>query len=267
MSPFDRHLAAWNLVQDGAPIHTRSSDLLPVRQASEPAMLKIARHAEERRGGALMRWWDGDGAARVLAHDDDALLLERATGPRSLAQMAADGSDDEASRVLCAVAARLHVPRVQAPPELTPLRDWFAALPPAARTHGGLFARAWETAVTLLAAPREVLPLHGDLHHGNVLDGGARGWIAIDPKHVIGERGFDFANLFSNPDERVALAPGRLARQAHVVAAAAGLERQRLLQWVLAFSGLSAAWCLEDGDSPAGVLAVAPLVLSELDLG
>lgn len=51
-----------------------------------------------------------------------------------------------------------------------------------------------------------------------------------------------------------------------MVAAAAGLERQRLLRWVLAFSGLSAAWCLEDGDSPAGALAFAQLVLSELDL-
>jgi streptomycin 6-kinase len=165
------------------------------------------------------------------------------------------------------VAARLHAPRAQAPPELTSLSDWFAALQSAARTHGGVFARAWETAAVLLAAPREAVPLHGDLHHGNVLDGGARGWIAIDPKHVIGERGFDFANLFCNPDERVALAPGRLARQAHVVAAAAGLERRRLLQWALAYSGLSAAWSLEDGEPPAAVLAVARVAAAELDLG
>src|SRR5690349_20182240 len=155
MTPFDRHLAAWNLLGDGAPIHTRSSDLLPVRQAGAPAMLKIARHAEERRGTALMRWWSGDGAARVLAYDDDALLLERATGLRSLIAMAGR-DDDEASRVLCEVAARLHAPRAQPPPELTPLSDWFAALQPAARTHGGVFARAWETAAALLAAPREV---------------------------------------------------------------------------------------------------------------
>lgn len=108
MTPFNRHLAAWNLLPDGAPIHTRSSDLLPVRQAGAPAMLKIARHAEERRGAALMRWWNGDGAARVLAYDEDALLLKRATGSRSLIRMAAHGDDDEARRILCEVAARLH---------------------------------------------------------------------------------------------------------------------------------------------------------------
>ena len=62
---FDDHLARWHLTPDGEPIATRSSDLLPVRRAGAPAMLKIAREAEERWGGLLMRWWGGDGAARV----------------------------------------------------------------------------------------------------------------------------------------------------------------------------------------------------------
>jgi streptomycin 6-kinase len=34
------------------------------------------------------------------------------------------------------------------------------------------------------------------------------------------------------------------------VAQIAGLERQRLLQWILAWSGLSAAWILETGETP-----------------
>jgi streptomycin 6-kinase len=33
-----------------------------------------------------------------------------------------------------------------------------------------------------------------------------------------------------------------------VIAQAANLERRRLLQWTLAYAGLSAAWFLEDGD-------------------
>jgi streptomycin 6-kinase len=47
-------------------------------------MLKVAFNQEEREGSALMAWWNGDGAARVLAHDAEALLLERAQGSRSL---------------------------------------------------------------------------------------------------------------------------------------------------------------------------------------
>ena len=50
-------------------------------------MLKLAIEAEERFGVILMDWWDGDGAARVLARDDDAILLQRAEGTASLADM------------------------------------------------------------------------------------------------------------------------------------------------------------------------------------
>jgi streptomycin 6-kinase len=253
------HLARWDLVPDGEPITTSSSLLLAVRHNGMPAMLKIAREEEERRGGALMAWWDGDGAARVLAQHGPALLLERATGPRSLAVMAADGRDDEASRILCDVAARLHVSRAASLPDLVPLTRWFEALAPAARTHGGLLARADAAAQALLADPRDVVVLHGDIHHGNVLDGGERGWLAIDPKGLSGERTFDFVNILRNPDAAVALAPGRFDHQVEVLAAAASVDRRRLLDWTLAFAGLSAAWHLAD-DTPADLdFAIAAL--------
>ena len=220
-------------------------------------MLKIAREEEERRGGRLMAWWDGDGAARVLAHDDHALLLERATGPRNLAAMVAAGADDEASRILCATATRLQAPRRGPLPELVPLSRWFEALSPAAGIHGGLLAQADAAARDLLAMPREVVPLHGDIHHGNVLDAGARGWVAIDPKGLSGERTFDFVNILRNPDAATALAPGRFDRQVDVLADAAALDRHRLLKWSLAFAGLSAAWHLADREPADLDLAVA----------
>ena len=264
---FDRYLKRWNLTRDGIPIVTHSSDLLPVRQDGRPAMLKIAREAEERRGAGLMAWWDGDGAARVLAHEGDAVLLERATGNRSLTAMARDGADDEASRILCDVAARLHAPRNRALPDLIPLSAWFAELEPAAAKHGGVLARAADTARGLLSEQRESAVLHGDLHHGNVLDFGARGWLAIDPKRLLGERAFDFANIFRNPDLEIAKAPGRLARQASVIAEAARLDRSRLLRWVLAYAGLSAAWSLNDGDDATLDLTIAEIAAAEIARG
>ena len=253
------HLARWDLVPDGEPIETPSSLLLAVRHNGVPAMLKVAREEEERRGGALMAWWDGNGAAKVLAQHGEALLLERAAGARSLIEMVASGQDDEASRILCDVAARLHAPRPGPSPELVPLTRWFEALAPAARTQGGLLAQADAVAQTLLADPRDVVVLHGDIHHGNVLDGGERGWLAIDPKGLFGERTFDFVNILRNPDAAVALAPGRFDHQVEVLAVAASVERRRLLDWTLAFAGLSAAWHLADG-TPADLdFAIAAL--------
>lgn len=108
--------------------------------------------------------------------------------------------------------------------------------------------------------------LHGDIHHGNVLHSREREWLAIDPKGLIGERGFEYANIFCNPNLTGATRPGRLTRQADVVAEAAGLDRTRLLQWVLAYAGPSASWWLEDRrqDEAEPVLEVARLAAAEL---
>lgn len=268
---FEAHLSRWNLTADGEPIATRAADILPVLKDGRPAMLKLSHGADERLGGELMEWWGGIGAAQVLARDGEALLMERAMGPASLSEMARSGQDDEACRILCAVAAQLHITRLKPVPDLMPLAEWFGDLWPAADRHGGILARSAETACSLLARPREVGVLHGDLHHGNVLDFGARGWLAIDPKHLIGERGFDFANIFTNPDladpsQPVATQRGRFARRLDVVTAASGLERQRLVSWVLAWAGLSAAWFLCDDNPLAEIgLQIAALAVAELD--
>ncbi|MGK5047220.1 aminoglycoside phosphotransferase family protein [Janthinobacterium sp. GB4P2] len=260
------YLRQWSLQADGMPLHTHAACLLPVLQGGQPAMLKLSTGDDERRAGAVLRWWDGDGAVRVLAAstDGDALLLERAMGSRSLARLARTGEEGDAAatHILCAVASRLHVLRPTAPP-LTPLSGCFSALD-AAAAHGGVFSACHAVARDLLAAPQDSVVLHGDLHHENVLDGGARGWLAIDPKGYVGERGFDFANILCNPDGALATAPGRLQRQVALIADAAGLERARLLAWGAAWAGLSAAWHLEDGTPPETALAVAATALAAL---
>ncbi|AOY02184.1 3'-kinase [Jeongeupia sp. USM3] len=251
----------------GAPWCTGSGWLQAVWRNGEPAMLKVALVPEERRGGQLMVWWRGRGAARVLAHDADAILLEHATGRRSLPCMARNGQDDAASRIICDVAARLHAPQSRPRPDLVPLSAWFASLAQAAGTRGGVFREAGAVAADLLGAQQDTVVLHGDLHHGNVLDAGTRGWLAIDPKGLIGERGFDFANILCNPDHDLATSPGRLNRQVAVIAEAAGLDRRRLHAWVAAWAGLSAAWHLEDDTGPDTALAVAGLALAALRTG
>ena len=116
----EEYLLRWNLKPDGDPFATRSSKLFPVRHRGQPAMLKVALAAEEKAGGALMAWWKGRGAAPVLAHDADAVLLERAQGTSSLAAMARNGRDPEATRIICGVVASLHAPCSEPFPALVP---------------------------------------------------------------------------------------------------------------------------------------------------
>lgn len=266
---FDAYIALWDLAPDGAPLLTPRAGLLPVRHGGTPAMLKVATEREEMHGGLLMRWWDGHGAARVLAMEGPALLLERAEGRRSLARLARGGQDDEATRILCGVIATLHAPRAARVPDgLVPLDAWFEALAPSAASLGGILVPCAEAARGLLADQRDVGVLHGDVHHDNVLDFGPRGWLAIDPKRLLGEPAFDYANLFCNPDmeepsQPVAVLPDRFRRRLEIVVAEARLERQRMLRWILAYTGLSAAWCIGDGQSAEVDLRVAELALAE----
>lgn len=263
---FTPYLQRWQLEPDGEAFTTHSSMLIPVRYQGLPAMLKIAREQEEKFGSLLMCWWQGEGAARVLAWHDDAILLERAMGQASLAQMVRSGQDERATEILCQVITRLHAPRTESFPDLIPLHQWFNALWPAAQAHGGLLRLSATAAAELLTSPREQGVLHGDIHHDNVLDFAERGWLAIDPKRLYGERGFDYANIFCNPNYGIATDPDIFHRRVEQICALARLERYRLLQWILAWAGLSAAWFLEDGEAADIDFRVAELAARALGI-
>ncbi len=81
---FEPHLSRWGLVADGEPIVTHSSRLLPVRRGETPAMLKLPEVEDERLGYLPLEYWNGDGAARLLARTEsgNAMLIERANGKR-----------------------------------------------------------------------------------------------------------------------------------------------------------------------------------------
>ena len=204
--------------------------------------------------GASAAEWDGNGAVRVLARDGNAIVLERAgTTLRSTVT-----DDAAATQVLCAVAARLHTHTPGGLAEFPTLRSWFASL---LADTSPRFDRVRQIADQLLDHNTRPVLLHGDLHHENVLDGGDRGWLAIDPKGIVGPRQFDYCNIFTNftPEEAVANFDLRL----HIVASAAHIDRIDLLCWIATWSALSGIWHLEDGDNS---LAAFPHQITDLAL-
>ncbi|MBZ9938259.1 3'-kinase [Mesorhizobium sp. BR1-1-16] len=258
---FSPWMARWQLVADGAPIETPTSNLLPVIRDGQPAMLKLLKpSSDEGPGLAALRWFGGHGAVRVIEMDGDAVVMERAVGSHSLTQMALSGDDDGAIRIIATVAAQLHAPREALPPELPSLTRRFRALFEAGPVHPVL-ARCAAMARALLAKPRESFVLHGDLHHENVLDS-PRGWLAIDPKGVYGERAYDTANLFLNPTgiDRLVLDPERASRLQATVSETLGLDPARVIGFAFAHAGLSAAWCIEDGIEPRLAIEAAEVM-------
>ena len=268
MSVFEPWLERWGLTPDGDPIAGTWASLLPVRRGEEPAILKAAMTREEKHGLDLLAWYGGDGAVRILERGEKAILMERAVGERSLKAMARAGDDEAALTVLCAAAVRLHAARAAPEPQsLEPLSVRFKPLEAAATTHGGVLARCWTEARSLLAASRDARPLHGDLWHDNVRDDRGRGWLAIDPMGFHGERTYDYAVMVTNPDfPEVAAEPERIRRRAAFVARTADLDPARLTRCILVDAGLYALWSISGGHEPRA-LAVAEIAADMLDAG
>jgi streptomycin 6-kinase len=80
--------------------------------------------------------------------------------------------------------------------------------------------------------------MHGDLHHFNILSS-ERGWIAIDPKGVLGPAAYEFGPLLINPHN---LSPESLARFASrriaIITERLGFEKERILKWAFAHAVL-----------------------------
>ncbi|WFP74387.1 aminoglycoside phosphotransferase family protein [Mesorhizobium sp. WSM4906] len=211
--------------------------------------------ADELRGEHFLAWRRGEGAVRLLGRDGHRMLLEYA-GDRLLSQHLAEHGDDAATAIATEVMAKLHSPSKDAPPpDLQPLRERYVSLFRAAKAdrdagQNTLYMEAAATAERLLAEPHDVRPLHGDLHHDNILFG-PRGWLAIDPKGVLGDPGFDAANMFYNPLDRndLCLDPRQIAHMAEVFGKTLGQPPRAILDHAIAYGCLSAAWHREDGNA------------------
>ncbi|MEU6043544.1 aminoglycoside phosphotransferase family protein [Streptomyces griseus] len=125
------------------------------------------------------------------------------------------------------------------------------------RMDAALWDRAIQRCERLLDTETTTVLLHGDLHLGNVLDGGAeRGLLAIDPKACVGDPCFDAVDyvVAGAGLEGVEV---RCAR----VAAACGLDGDRLHAWSQVIAPFAAIAHLGAG---AGSVGGAEPVVDEL---
>ncbi|MER6141515.1 aminoglycoside phosphotransferase family protein [Streptomyces sparsogenes] len=242
-------LDRWELRRDGPPMHGVCALVLPVVRADgSPAVLKLQLLTEESAGeAAALRAWGGRGAVRLLRDDPDTgtMLLERLDPARPLSAVA---DDTAAARVLAGLLARLS--RTPGPPGLRRLEDIAAAM--LDRADGAVAALGDPEDARLVrdcaAAVREVAGepgdrlLHWDLHYDNVLaplapDADGRGpWLAIDPKPLVGDPGFEiFPALYNRWDDITATGdvPRAVRRRFDVMTEVLGLDRQRARAWTL----------------------------------
>jgi streptomycin 6-kinase len=246
---------------------TATSLLAVGTRGTFPVVLKVSRRlGDEWRSGAVVRAFDGHGMVRAFEHADGAVLLERLTPGTSLAQLAMAGRDQEATAILSDVIQRLSA----APATLDSIdtvQDWAKGFSwylesDDTQIDRGLVERGQRRYLSLAASQRQVRLLHGDLQHYNVLHDEARGWLAIDPKGVLGETEYELGASLRNPVERPALyvSPKMVESRLGAYAARLDIVRERALAWAYAQAVLSAIWEVEDGlpvtaENPAILLA------------
>ncbi|GIJ73548.1 aminoglycoside phosphotransferase family protein [Virgisporangium ochraceum] len=253
----DASLRRWDLTPDGPPGHGAVALVLPVRRADgTPAVLKL-QPADDETGGepAALRAWAGRGAVRLLEHDPGTgtMLLQRLDAGRSLGVLP---DDLRALRILTGLMADLHA--VPPPAGLRRLGDVAADLlarVPAAVARVGdptLIRRCAAAVADLVDEPGDRL-LHWDLHYDNVLaalDDPDR-WLAIDPKPLVGDPGFDLlAALHNRWDDVVATGdvPRAVRRRFDLMTEILHLDRQRAVGWTLARILQNEVWLAEGGD-------------------
>jgi streptomycin 6-kinase len=100
----------------------------------------------------------------------------------------------------------------------------------------------------LLATSAAPTWLHGDLHHGNIIEHDETGQlVAIDPKGLFGDPSFDICTFIRNhvPDhlDDEALAD-LLERRIRLIGDAAGYPSERAFAWAAAGNALSLVWDL-----------------------
>jgi streptomycin 6-kinase len=215
-------------------------------------VLKLTRSADEARSGEVLKAFDGDGAVRVYEYEPGAVLLERLDPGEQLVALVRRGKDDEATQIIAEVIAKLaHHP----PPAETPtVADWGRGFDRYVQSgdqqvDSELVREAHDLFRDLAGSQRTTMLLHGDLQHYNVLFDNYRGWVAIDPKGVVGELEYEIGALMRNPIEQPELFINRatIERRLDILTSLLPLDPRRVLRWCFAQAVLSAIWDVEDG--------------------
>ncbi|MEU8775116.1 aminoglycoside phosphotransferase family protein [Streptomyces sp. NPDC048606] len=257
----------WGLRVTGAGMRGMTAVVWPVvRGDGSAAALKVLTPDEETVGEPLaLRAWGGRGSVRLLEYDagSGSMLLERLDERRPLSRLARRDPRG-AVRVLGELLSRLG--GVRAPAGLRGLggiaEGMLAEVPGAV----GRLASAGDRRVVrecaavlaeVVGEPGDRL-LHWDLHFGNVLAGVREPWLAIDPKPLSGDPGFELLpSLVNEYRER------DVRWRFDLLSEAVGVDRARARAWTLGRVLQNCLWEVEEGCRrlPRREVAVAGVLL------
>src|SRR5687767_965246 len=271
-----RHARAWRLAVEDV-FETETSAIASVTRQGQPLLLKVVKQqGDEWHSGKVLQAFAGMGVARLYEETDGAVLIERLRPGNSLVSLVLNGDDEEATTILATVMQKMAGAEI--PKSCVTAQDWAKGfdryLASCDDQISSQLVKSGQRVYTdLCGSQLQVRLLHGDLHHYNVLYDADRGWLAIDPKGVVGELEYEVGAALRNPVERPDLfaSASTVKRRLKQFSSLLTLDVERALAWAFAQAVLSAVWQVEDGfrvDTTNAALQLAHVIQPRLrDIG
>jgi len=240
-----------------------------VRADGGEAVLKIAlplNNPEIFNEAKFLHMADGSGAVKLLKSDESrrAILLEKLSPGKNLKEVC---RLDEAKAVEIAITIMRRL--LKKPPPDSAFRkvdEWFnnffekaggTNFPPECQNKARGFYEQLSSNAT------DKFLIHGDLHHENILSAGREAFLAIDPKGIVGDIGYEIAVFLNNHLWWLASEKNlreKLNATVRRFSEAFEIEPPDLRKWAYAQIVLSAWWTFdENGENWGRELALAEI--------
>ena len=199
-----------------------------------------------------LRLFAARGAVELLESDRDlaAMLLERLDPGTTLRQVQ-ERDDAEATRLAAPLLREVRGP-LPVGSDLPSVADWAQVLQrvkpflPGSPMRPAWVERAADLVGALHPPAAQAALIHGDLHHDNIVNDTRRGWLAIDPKGLVGDPAYNAARFLNNwwgtPPTSAAV-----EQRLRIIADATGFTAERLACWGFVDCVIGNSWTLEDG--------------------
>ncbi|WP_316568766.1 aminoglycoside phosphotransferase family protein [Neobacillus sp. YIM B06451] len=243
----------WNLVIEG-PVPNLSYNYVTKAKdiKGTPVILKLGvANGEFKNEVRAVKAYKGNSFVKLLVEDAEngAMLLERLLPGHNLSTLE---DEEQVTREYINVWRKIRTP-IPAGVNFPSVKDWASGLDryKAMFPEGGepIPFEAVDTAASFfkeLAGLGEEQLLHGDLHHENILYAEGRGWVAIDPKGVIGHPYFDIISFLVNYVNEKPNPKELLKLRIDLICNEVSMDRKLLLKAAVSLSTLYACWGIED---------------------
>jgi len=256
----------WHLT-DMRKLHQRKfSTIYQVTRSTDQMLLILKIGADEKsvaQEASSLRNYNGKVAVRLYEADEkNCALLTELLSPGTDLKELFPKHDDMAIQITTQVINQLHGAAISDVPTLPSLQAWMGDFSCSSGLPAWYLEKAKKLLKKLISSAEKTLLLHGDLHHENILKSDSGGYLAIDPKGIIGDATYEPIPFLLNPMPEILSYPAIEKLWHHRIqlfASLLGFEKARFREWSFVHAMASAGWAVEDKQDPKPWLKLAEI--------